>query len=57
MRYAITEIKKYVVCQMIDNMAFRTTRPLINCIRRQAIVDSCLHFIGTESIMEKGGKQ
>ena len=27
------------------------------CIRRQAIVDRCLHFVGTEPVAEKGGAQ
>ena len=27
------------------------------CIRRQTIVDRCLHFIGTEPVVEKGGAQ
>ena len=27
------------------------------CISCQAIVDRCLHFIGTEPVVEKGGKQ
>jgi hypothetical protein len=26
------------------------------CIRRQIIVDHCLHFISTEPVMEKGGQ-
>ena len=27
------------------------------CISRQAIVDRCLHFVGTEPVTEKGGAQ
>ena len=27
------------------------------CISRQAIVDHCLRFVGTEPVAEKGGRQ